>query len=324
VSNNSLVAIPVTIGFCKLLSAFDFSANSVSQIPESLGLCTNLASLKLAGNMVKNIPPHVGLLTNLTVLDISRNPMERVVTALFDLCGMSLGLTFLRQVYYAMKNLNRGDDELQPDADDALHEDVALQVLLEGGGRNEMDVSGFKLQAWPPHLSPASSVCVLHRIGHVHSLNLSNNELCEVPEQVSCLANLKVLSLSRNKIVSITTSMSALTQLNILDLSFNKLTQVSSMSSCCKFTLNTLKSNSLNRPPNTSFNRPPNTSFNMPLDTHFPLADKQRHFGCDDFDQPELARKSHFPSSCCAAAVALLFVHPRSQSQHRNTNPASG
>jgi hypothetical protein len=89
-----------------------------------------------------------------------------------------------------------------------------------------MDLSGFKLQAWPPHLCASSSVCVLHRIVHVVSLNLSNNELCEVPEHVSSLANLKCLNLARNKIVSIHCALSVLTQLNSLDMSFNKLTQV--------------------------------------------------------------------------------------------------
>ncbi len=227
VSNNNLVAIPVAVGFCRQLAVFDFSTNSVSQIPESLGMCTNLATLKLAANMVKDIPPHVGLLTNLTVLDISHNPMQPVVTTMFDLCGMSLGLTFLRQIYYALKNLKRGgDDESASEAADVLQEDVALQTLLEGGGSSEMDLSGFKLQAWPPHLCSTSSVCVLHRIAHVMTLNLSNNELSEVSEFVSCLVNLKHLNMARNKIVSVHNGMSALTQLNSLDLSFNRLTQV--------------------------------------------------------------------------------------------------
>ena len=226
VSNNNLVAIPLAVGFCRQLSVFDFSTNSVSLIPESLGMCTNLATLKLAANMVRDIPPHVGLLTNLTVLDISHNPMQPVITAMFDMCGMSLGLTFLRQVYYALKNLNRGEQDGASEDDDSPQEDVALQKLLEGGGRPEMDLSGFKLQAWPPHLCASSSVCVLHRIVHVMSLNLSNNELCEVPEHVSSLANLKCLNLARNKIVSIHCALSVLTQLNSLDMSFNKLTQV--------------------------------------------------------------------------------------------------
>ncbi len=226
VSNNNLVTIPLAVGFCRQLSVFDFSSNTISQIPESLGLCTNLATLKLAANMVRDIPPHVGLLTNLTILDISSNPMQPVITAMFDLCGMSLGLTFLRQIYYTMKNLNRGDEERSSDAEDSSLEDVSLHKLLEGGGRSDMDLSGFKLQAWPPHLCPSSSVCVLHRIGHVVSLNLSNNELCEVPEYISCVVNLKYLNLARNKIVSIHSAMSALTHLNSLDLSFNKLTQV--------------------------------------------------------------------------------------------------
>ena len=226
VSNNNLVAIPVAVGFCRQLSVLDFSVNAVSQIPESLGMCTNLATLKLAVNMVRDMPPHLGLLTNLTVLDISQNPMQPVVTAMFDLCGMSLGLSFLRQIYYALKNLNRGDQENASDSEDSAHEDVALLKLLEGGGQSEMDLCGFKLQAWPPHLSPSSSVCVLHRIGHVVSLNLSNNELCEVPEHVSCIPNLKYLNLARNKIVSIHSAMSALTRLQSLDLSFNRLIQV--------------------------------------------------------------------------------------------------
>lgn len=226
VSNNNLVAIPLAVGFCRQLSVFDFSANTVSQIPESLGMCTNLATLKLAANMVRDIPPHVGLLTNLTVLDISHNPMQPVITSMFDLCGMSLGLTFLRQIYYCLKNLNRGEEERSPDAEDSSLEDVALHKLLEGGGNSEMDLSGFKLQAWPPQMCASSSVCILHRIGHVTSLNLSSNELCEVPDHVSCIVNLKCLNLARNKIVSIHSAMSALTQLKSLDLSWNKLTQV--------------------------------------------------------------------------------------------------
>jgi leucine-rich repeat protein SHOC2 len=226
VSNNNLISIPATVGFCRQLAVFDFSTNSVSQIPESLGMCTNLATLKLAANMVKDIPPHVGLLTNLTVLDISHNPMQPVLTAMFDVCGMSLGLTFLRQIYYALKNLKRGDEVGESEASDSAQEDIALQKLLEGGGCAEMDLSGFKLQAWPPQLCPTSSVCVLHRIAHVVTLNLSSNELSEVSEYVSCLANLKHLNLARNKIVSIHSAMAALTQLISLDISRNRLTQV--------------------------------------------------------------------------------------------------
>ena len=89
-----------------------------------------------------------------------------------------------------------------------------------------MDLSGFKLQAWPPHICPTSSVCVLHRIAHVVTLNLSNNELSEVPEYVSCVVNLRHLNLARNKIVSFHSAMSTLTQLSTLDLSSNRLTQV--------------------------------------------------------------------------------------------------
>jgi leucine-rich repeat protein SHOC2 len=268
VSNNNLVAIPLAVGFCRQLSVFDFSSNTVSQIPESLGMCTNLATLKLAANMVRDIPPHVGLLTNLTVLDISNNPMQPVITAMFDLCGMGLGLTFLRQIYYSLKNLNRGDEERPSDTEDSS-EDACLHKLLEGGGRSDMDLSGFKLQSWPPHLCPSSSVCVLHRVGHVVSLDLSNNELCEVPEYVSCVINLKSLNLARNKIVSIHSAMSALTQLNSLDLSFNKLTQVRYLTFFCFRIFRVMCI--------------------LKRDKLFVIAGQQHHFGHDYFDQLEHA-----------------------------------
>ncbi|KAG1713268.1 hypothetical protein DVH05_000988 [Phytophthora capsici] len=64
---------------------------------------------------------------------------------------------------------------------------------------------------------------VLERVPRLHALDLSNNQLRELPDAVFALERLQTLNIQRNRLTTLSNDVEKLTELESLDVSYNQL-----------------------------------------------------------------------------------------------------
>ena len=97
---------------------------------------------------------------------------------------------------------------------------LTIEILSTIKSLTSLNLSSNDLQELPANISTLST------LENLTSLNLSNNKLKELPDNISILKNLTSLDLSKNDLVNLPEDISTMSKLQILNLSENKLTSL--------------------------------------------------------------------------------------------------
>ncbi|XP_055497878.1 leucine-rich repeat-containing protein 40 [Leucoraja erinacea] len=191
--HNGLEYIPDDIGQLVHLEDLDLSNNRLSTIPSSLGELTVLLRFNLAANKLKSIPPDISKMTSLKFLDMTHNELECVPSEL-------AALVSLEQLYLRHNRLRH------------LPEFPSCKYLKElYVGNNQIEYLGSE------HLQPLSAISVLELrdnklkslpdevllLQGLERLDLTNNDICNLPYKLGNLPKLKSLLLEGNPLRSI-------------------------------------------------------------------------------------------------------------------------
>ena len=192
VQNNLLVALPSELCRCQMLQDLRVSSNQLSQLPEALGSVDSLTRLDVQGNRLVDLPPSLSALVSLRVLNLSRNLLQKLdenmmspLTAMTDLnldanrlSALPLSLAFQRDLRFLRASSN---------SIEVLEVDVATLPSLE-----ELHFADNRLAKLPAHCWNRGQATRLV------ALDLSGNQLTDVPRQLALLKKLRVFGLARN------------------------------------------------------------------------------------------------------------------------------
>ena len=174
----------------KLINFLEITRCKLTELPAEIGGLFSLTSLVLHYNCLKTIPDVIGNLNRLTILDLSFNELE-VLPSLDKLVNLD--------------TLNVSSNKLTelPDLSGLLN----LHVVI--GGHN-------LLTRFPSSLTSEKLV-------HLHTILLSDNQIEDLPAEISNLKALKNLDLANNKVKIIPLELSLCLKMKDLSIKGNKL-----------------------------------------------------------------------------------------------------
>ena len=242
-------AIPPELGQLANLEQLTLAGSRLTgAVPPELGQLTRLRKLELHDNRLTALPPELGQLPYLEALDVQDNQL----TALPSLAGLTL-LEYLDLSGNLLTTLPPGIEQL-PILEHLDLSDNRLTTLPSAWLRPRWSTvvdtgAGFlfyKMVDLVKHgtaglLSPGSLLKVLDLSGNqlpdlpaalflldrLQGLNLSGNQLGTVPPAIGDLTTLETLGLDDNQLTTLPPELAQLPQLVSLDLSGNRLTRLS-------------------------------------------------------------------------------------------------
>lgn len=175
----------------KSLNFLEISNTCLKELPSSISDLTNLSRVVLRGNAFESLPAEICKLGKLKFLDVSQNAL----TVLPEDLG---ALTDLQALNVRCNQLSK-----MP----ALGTLINLVLL---------NISNNQFQELPASLFSKNLI-------HFTELLANNNQIAELPHEVSNLSCLKVLNLGENVITALPGELGACTKLRDLNLKGNKL-----------------------------------------------------------------------------------------------------
>lgn len=227
---NELDRLPKGFGQLKSLQLLDASSNRFVHYPEVVNDCTNLLQVNLSYNKIHSLPSSINNLIKLAKMNLSHNKL----TEINDLSGMK-----------NLRTLNLQHNRIASIKTDASN----LQNLFLTGNR----ISSFcdvlpKLRALEIQENPMTSISyqdfypmsmtslslskaklasvpgeLFVKLSQLEKLDLSENNLAQLPKEISLLNKLVYLSVARNKLESLPEGFPRLTSLKTLDLHSNNM-----------------------------------------------------------------------------------------------------
>lgn len=214
-NGNSLNSLPVSFGNLRNLKKLNLSDNlSLKMLPDSFAGLSNLTHLHLANTKLMELPECVRELPKLEYLDLSDNNswLTELPRWLITLPLKVLILSGNRRDKRLVENLIPGGYPVRFNGTSASKESKLLRSLerldLRGCNLTELRASYFG------------------RLVYLTALDLSDNQLMELPGSMSNLSKLRELYLSSNKFTTLPDSIGDLSELKVLDLSNNELTML--------------------------------------------------------------------------------------------------
>lgn len=172
------------------LNYLEISRTSLTKIHTELGSLTALTDLVLHNNKLTSVPPEIGLLTKIKYLDLSNN-------SLYTFPPEVASLPCLHTLNIGMNRLT----EFPP-----VGEIKSLHVFR---------ISHNKLKSLPEGLCSSNLI-------HLSEISANNNQITELPVDVSLLPHLNKLDLSANQLQGVPPDLSECLKLKDLDLKDNK------------------------------------------------------------------------------------------------------
>ncbi|RMG33574.1 MAG: hypothetical protein D6732_11955 [Methanobacteriota archaeon] len=203
---NNVKKIPVSLRGLTSLETLKFNENNIEEIPPWLGKLQSLKILDLSDNSISTLPYSIVQLRNLVEFNLSGNPID-------DLPPLE-GLDHLETLYLNGTNLTQLDLEGLPKLKCLFLNDSEIQWingLAHCYSLRKINLSNCRFGQNPT--IPLS----------VEEIDLSWNDLKEIPSDVLKLENLRVLDLHSNNIASLPEKLASQKGLYFLDLSDNSL-----------------------------------------------------------------------------------------------------
>jgi predicted outer membrane repeat protein len=220
--NNYISEIPSSINQINNLRKLYLSNNQISIIPNELFNLFNLRELYLQYNSIYELPDRFNNLSHLEVFQIQYNQLHELPSSIcqidvdFSLSGSEINSFLKFQQNYFCFNLPSCIN-LHIDSQQIIGEQDCygsdLQVLSEILDLNQISGSPTNWGVWEND--------------RLVELNMSNQNITELPENLGYLAELKILEFKNNQIITIPNSIEFLVNLDSLDLSNNNLTNLS-------------------------------------------------------------------------------------------------
>ncbi|XP_028667998.2 leucine-rich repeat-containing protein 40 [Erpetoichthys calabaricus] len=187
---NELKRIPEGIGQLTLLDELDLSDNQIEDIPDTVGKLCNLVKLNLSNNKLKTLPSGIKTLKNLKILDCTHNELVSIPPEVAQMAS-------LEQLYLRHNKLR------------ILPELPSCKLLKElYVGNNQIEFLGEE------HLKHLSVISVLE---------LRDNKLKSIPDEITLLQGLERLDLTNNDISNLPYGLGDLPKLKTLSLEGNPL-----------------------------------------------------------------------------------------------------
>ncbi|MFX0093957.1 MAG: leucine-rich repeat domain-containing protein [Candidatus Hodarchaeota archaeon] len=200
-----------SIGRFRNLRRLRLSYNQLQSLPESIGGLQSLEELYLRENRLETLPPSLGQLQNLRVLDLQNNQLQSLpgtIGRLRNLRKLNLGFNLLKtlpETIGQLQNLQKLDL-----GENQLHTFSPRQQTLD----HFLRLEARKFLGYGE---------ILSRLSQLQELNLSYNNLCELPDSLGQCQSLKILYLEGNQLSSLPVSLGLLRNLQVLNLHKNRL-----------------------------------------------------------------------------------------------------
>lgn len=277
---NYLTTLPETIGELPLLENLLLPENRISSLPESLG---NLKTLKVLGlwkNHFRKIPSCIRSIESLVDLQLKENSIEEIPPWIADLKNLKIlnldnnDISYVPYAITGVKNLESLILSNNPLVDlPPLEGLINLRNLnLEGTKLSYLDLEGLSsLETLNVNDTPLDLIVGLENLNsltrfsasgtkisefalypsNLKAIDLSWNELQEVPTSILNLNELRILDLSSNNLTSLPSGFAKLKSLTTIDLSDNSIEDLSYVSDLVHLEKLSLKGNNLRKFPSS-------------------------------------------------------------------------
>ncbi|KAK7075658.1 Leucine-rich repeat-containing protein 40 [Halocaridina rubra] len=212
-SDNCITTLPSALGELNALQRLNLSHNKLEELPSSLFNLPDLRSLQLDHNNLEKLSEDLGNLTVLEYLDVSNN----------QLTELPLSIGYLQR----LSKLNASENKIK-------------ELPVELGdcfGLNQLDLNNNKLSALPDslgNLRKLEQLYVRHNAIQIlpplqncvalKELHLGNNFIKEIdPEQLQNMTSISVLDLRDNQLDDLPDQITLLQGLERLDITNNNL-----------------------------------------------------------------------------------------------------
>ncbi|CAG8436673.1 9012_t:CDS:10 [Diversispora eburnea] len=206
--HNQLTSIPMTIKSMINLTHFSCTSNVLSSLPSEIGSLKSLCVLDIHNNNLKSLPKEIWLCENLVTLNVSSNLLDEFPSPPDNI-----------QAGSSPSSRTRTQAPLV----------YSLKTLLLGDNRLTADIF--------PAVSRFTELKVLNLSfneldeiptggvanPHLSELYLSGNQLSSLPDDIEKLTNLKILHLNGNKLQTLPAELSKIKNLSALDVGSNLL-----------------------------------------------------------------------------------------------------
>jgi len=215
-SYKKITTIPPEIGLLTHLEVLNLGGNQIKKIPPEIGQLTNLKRLELWRNDITKIPPEIGLLTHLEVLGLYGNQITVIPPEIKK-------LTNLRQLSLSNNLIKEIPSDRTPSRQQSccLFGEVSkAKPAPPWGSGQEIGLLTQQHGSFPAGAKPAKQRC------NLEFLDLSNNQITEIPPEIGQLTHLEILRLYGNEITEIPPELGQLTNLEYFYLSNNQITEI--------------------------------------------------------------------------------------------------
>ena len=214
--SNSLHELPKEFGHLKSLKQLDLEDNHLIEIPPSVFKLKELRILDLEHNSIIEIGDEIVELQLLQQLDISRNKLQKInakICKLSQLALLNLKGNLLTDLPSQVCDMRRMKQLI-------VHGNLLDEELVEAAATGQKAVQRyFRKKIVIDKIRSA-------RENELIKLDLSHQDITDIPEDIFTLTKLKILGLDSNNIWEISDKITQLTALEVLDLSHNQLVEI--------------------------------------------------------------------------------------------------
>jgi Leucine-rich repeat (LRR) protein len=241
-SKNSLGKLPAELCFLENLEELHLESNRLTCLPKGLHKLTSLRLLYLQGNRFGNFPEDLVNIPNLEVFQLHNNQIREIpksiikLISVWHICLMDNKLLKIPMELFELPKLKSLDLSYNLIAE--LPEEAAYQ---RSASLEEIRINGNLLKSLPEKFGQLKNLrtidasnnliesftCSLANCTKLFSVNLADNKLRVFPEALLSAEGICFsIDLSGNQISELPPAINKLNRLRVLDLSRNNLTQI--------------------------------------------------------------------------------------------------
>ena len=230
--------IPDAVSLCSDMEVLCFTGNKIAEIPQSVFKMISLTKLIMIENQLSLLPPEIGLLTNLTDLVLTFNKLKVLPKEIGNLCNLDylvLDENKIRQIPDSVQNMT-SLIEL------SFNDNVVTRFPVSLGALTQLEILEFAKN--PPILLPPKQVlqcevkvvidfmkriwdCQQTQKLNMRKFQLIESSLTEIVKEIFyCCAD---LNLSKNNLNQLPANLKSITGLTVLDVSENNLKNLNLM-----------------------------------------------------------------------------------------------